>query len=172
MQKLSRDLLIFHSSPNFSLQLMQSLRKNFRELYSFYSSIQRGFNGVIIFLLSSSMIPLLSVIERFFSLWRHIGSKNAQVVPKGFDTTVISQNGNSYTIRNNLSYYQCGASENHEHDNVEQLIICKTTSHQQMKEPQQVYGRYSPSQVGKCNNTWIFYNSKNTLRYSKVGEQQ
>ena len=43
---------------------------------------------------------------------------------------VISQNGNNYTIGNNLSYYQCGASENHEHGNEEHLNICKITSTQ------------------------------------------
>ena len=68
------------------------------------------------------------------------------------NTTVISQNGNSYTIGNNLSYYQCGASTNHEHGNVEKLIICKLTSHWQMKEPQQQDDLYSPSRLGKCSN--------------------
>ena len=69
-----------------------------------------------------------------------------------FDTTVISQNGNNYTIGNILSYYQCGASENHENENLEHLIMFKITSYHHMKEPQQQYDLYSPSRAGKCSN--------------------
>ena len=63
---------------------------------------------------------ILSIILFSYPYYLLSGSEIHRLSQDGSsDTTVMSQIGNSYTIGNNLSYYQCGASANHELGNVE-----------------------------------------------------
>ena len=63
---------------------------------------------------------ILSIILFYSPSYLLSGSEINRLSQDGsFDTIVISQIGNSYTIGNNVSHYQCGASEIHEHGNEE-----------------------------------------------------